>query len=106
MNQEMNEKKADVRLSALEIRVTAVEALVNNLTIGAPGVKVGAKKKSDAEKEKMKADLLKGVPYDQKKLSDLTGGQLKMLASALKVKSFGMKREDIVKAVLGVQKKK
>ena len=106
MNQEMNEKKVDVRLSALEIRTAALEALVDNLIIGAPGAKVGAKKKSEAEKEKVKADLLKGVPYDQKKLSDLTGAQLKMLASALKVKSFGMKREEIVKAVLGSQKKK
>jgi len=106
MNQEINEKKVDVRLSALEIRTSALEALVNNLTIGAPGVKVGAKKKSDAEKEKMKADLLKGGPYDQKKLMDLTGPQLKTLASALKLKSFGLKREEIVKAVLGAQKKK
>ena len=106
MNQEMNEKKVDVRLSTLEIRTAALEALVNNLTIGAPGAKAGSKKKSDAEKEKMKADLLKGIPYDQKKLMDLPGPQLKILASALKLKSFGMKREEIVKAVLGAQKKK
>jgi len=92
----------DTRLSALEIRMGAVEALLNNLS-GAFSKKT--KKMSDAEKDLMKAELLKGVPYDNKKLEKLKTTELKLLASALEINSFGMKRADIVKSILKKQKK-
>ena len=59
----------DTRLSALEIRMGAVEALLNNLA-GSSSRKT--KKLSNEEKERIKAKLLKGVPYDNKKLEKLT----------------------------------
>jgi hypothetical protein len=92
----------DTRLSALEIRMASVEALLNNLA-GSSSRKT--KKLSNEEKERIKTKLLKGVPYDNKKLEKLNSIELKMLASAMKINSFGMKRVDIVKAVLSKQKK-
>jgi len=99
----VNEKQSvDVRVAALEIRIGAVEALLNNLVGASPKI---SKKISDAEKDRMKAKLLKGVPYDNKKLEKLNSIQLKLLASAMKINSFGMKRVDIVKTILSKQKK-
>lgn len=92
----------DTRLSALEIRMASVEALLNNLAGAYPRK---TKKISDEEKDSMKTKLLKDVPYDNKKLEKLTSIELKILASALGINSFGMKRVDIVKAVLSKQKK-
>ena len=92
----------DTRLSALEIRIASVEALLNNLA-GSSSRKT--KKLSNEEKERIKAKLLKGVPYDNKKLEKLNSIKLKILASALGINSFGMKRVDIVKAILSKQKK-
>jgi hypothetical protein len=92
----------DTRLSALEIRMASVEALLNNLA-GSSSKK--SKKMSDVEKGRIRAKLLKGVPYDKKSLEKLTLIELKILASAMKINSFGMKRVDIVKAVLSKQKK-
>jgi hypothetical protein len=106
----MNEQTANtnmvVRLAALEIRISALESLVNN-AIGASSSEPRPSKKKDAsEKEKIKADLLKRVPYDKKALEELGGAKVKMLASALGIKAFGLKQEEIVKAILGAQKKK
>lgn len=92
----------DTRLSALEIRVGAVEALLNNLAGSSPRM---SKKLSNEEKERIKAKLLKGIPYDNKKLEKLTSIELKILASTMKINSFGMKRVDLVKAILKQQKK-
>ena len=92
----------DTRLSALEIRMASVEALLNNLA-GSSSRKT--RKISDAEKDRMKSELLKGVPYDNKKLEKLNSIELKILASALGINSFGMKRVDIVKRILSKQKK-
>ena len=95
-------KSIETRLSALEIRIGAVEALLNNLAGAFSGK---TRKKSDAEKDHMKAELLKGVPYDNKKLEKLKMMELKMLSSALGINSFGIKRADITKAILSKQKK-
>jgi uncharacterized coiled-coil protein SlyX len=92
----------DTRLSALEIRMASVEALLNNLAGASPRK---TKKISVEEKDRMKSELLKGVPYDNKKLEKLNSIELKILASALGINSFGMKRVDIVKGVLSKQKK-
>jgi hypothetical protein len=106
MNEEIKDRNVDVRLSALEIRISALEALVNNAIGAVSPEQRGSKKKSTEEKEKIKAELLKRVPYEKKGLEDLKTAQLKMLASALRVKAFGLKRDDIVKGVLVAQKKK
>jgi len=92
----------DTRLSALEIRMGSVEALLNNLVGSSPRI---SKKLSNAEKERIRAKLLKGVPYDNKKLEKLTAIELKILASAMEINSFGIKRVDIVMAILSKQKK-
>jgi len=95
-------KPIETRLSALEIRMGAVEALLNNLAGAFSGK---TRKMSDAEKSHMKAELLKGIPYDNKKLEKLKTTELKLLASALGINSFGMKRAAIVKAIITKQKK-
>ena len=46
------------------------------------------------------------VPYVKSQLQSLKTMELKMLASALEVNSFGMKTDDIIKAILTAQKKK
>ena len=97
----------EIRLSALEIRMSAAEALLNNLAGASPKASNRpSKKRSSAEKEKIKAELLKGVPYEKKGLDNLKSAELRMLASAVKVNPFGMKRDEIMKGILAAQKKK
>ena len=91
-----------MRLSAMEIRMASVESQLNIL-VGSAASK--SKKRSSAEKEKIKAGLLKKAPYDRKKLDSLKTTDMRMLASALGIKSFGAKREDLIKAILSKQKK-
>jgi hypothetical protein len=91
-----------MRLSAMEIRMDSVEAQLNIL-LGSAAQK--SKKRSTAEKEKIKAGLLKKAPYDRRKLDKLKTTEMRMLASAMGIKLFGAKREDLVKAILSKQKK-
>ena len=92
-----------VRLSALEVRMASVEALLNNY-ISAAGTKL-SKKMSDVEKDQIKKKLLKRVPYDKRNLEKLNLKDLRMLASAIKINSFGIKRDDLIKVILSKQKK-
>ena len=64
-----------------------------------------SKGRSNDEKQKIKAGLLKKVPYDKKGLDKLNFSELQMLGSALGIKSFGIKRDEIAKAILSKQKK-
>ena len=57
-----------MRLSAMEIHMDSVEAQLNIL-LGSAARK--SKKRSTAEKEKIKAGLLKKAPYDSRKLEKL-----------------------------------
>ena len=91
-----------MRLSSMEIRMASVESQLNIL-VGSAASK--SKKHSTADKEKIKAELLKKAPYDRKKLESLKTTDMRMLASALGIKSFGTKREDLIKAILSKQKK-
>ena len=91
-----------MRLSAMEIRMASVESQLNIL-LGSAARK--SKKRSTADKEKVKAELLKKAPYDRKKLESLKTTDMRMLASAMGIKSFGAKREDLIKAILSKQKK-
>lgn len=100
-----NEKNFGTRLSAVEIRVSALEGLLNNM-IGAASITSKSAKKSSTEKEKTKADLLKKVPYEKKALEGLKSAHLKMLASALNLNSFGIKKDELVKNILEAQKKR
>jgi hypothetical protein len=98
-----NEKNnLKMRLSAMEIRMASVESQLNIL-VGSAARK--SKKRSTVEKEKIKAELLKIGPYDRKKLDNLKTTDMRMLASALEIKSFGTRREDLIKAILSKQKK-
>jgi len=91
-----------MRLSAMEIRMDSVEAQLNIL-LGSAARK--SNKRSTEEKEKIKAGLLKKAPYDSRKLEKLKTTEMRMLASAMGIKLFGAKREDLVKAILSKQKK-
>ena len=98
----MNEMNMDVRMSAVEIRMGAIEAIVNQLTTGRNGK---SKRLSNAEKSQIKEKLLKNIPYDKKALEALKGPDLKMLASALEINSFGVKRSELIKKIFVKQKK-
>jgi hypothetical protein len=91
-----------MRLSAMEIRMASVESQLNIL-VGSAASK--SRKRSTADKETIKAGLLKKGPYDRKKLESLKTTDMRMLASALGINSFGTKREDLIKAILSKQKK-
>ncbi len=91
-----------MRLSAMEIRMASVESQLNIL-VGSAARK--SKKRSTVEKENIKAALLKKAPYDRNKLENLKTTDMRMLASAMGIKSFGTKREDLIKAILSKQKK-
>ena len=99
-----NEMSFNVRMSAVEIRMGALEAVVNQLTIGK--LKNNKSKKlTSAEKSQIKEQLLKNAPYDKKGLEQLKGPELKMLASALEINSFGVKRSELIKKIFVKQKK-
>ena len=92
------------RLSALEIRMASVEASLNNL-VGVAGTKK-SKKMSVAEKDQMKKRLLRGVPYDKRRIEKLNLTELRMLASVIQINSFGIKRDELINSILTGQKKK
>ena len=100
----MTETNVDVRLSATEIRIGALEAIVNQLTLGKMKSTM-SKRLTSEEKSEIKEKLLKNVPYDKKGLEDLNGPNLKMLASALEIYSFGVKRNELIKQIFVKQKK-
>ena len=90
------------RISAMEIRMASVEAQLN-LMVGSVPRK--SKKRSVADKETVKAELLKTAPYDKKRLDDMKINDMKLLASAMGINSFGKKRDALIKAILSAQKK-
>ena len=92
------------RLSALEIRMASVEALLSNL-VGGAGIGK-SRKMSESEKDQIKKKLLSGVPYSKLKLEKLSLQELRMLGSALQIKAFGVNRDQLVNAILSGQKKK
>jgi len=93
----------ETRMSAIEIRIGAIEAILNRVVGSSPNA---SRKRSDTEKEKVKAELLKGVPYDKAGLEKLSWFELKMLSAAVDIKSFGSNRADLSKAILAKQKKR
>ena len=99
-----NDNNVKTRLSALEIRMASVEALLNNFVSGAGIGK--SRKMSEAEKDQVKKKLLAGVPYNKQKLENLNLQELRMLGSALQIKAFGVNRDQLVNAILSGQKKK
>ena len=103
MNTENENKAIELRLAAVEIRMSAIEAQLQNVLGAASGLK---RRQSKVDKERLKAELVMNGPYDKKGLENMKTNHLKMLASGMGVKSFGVKRPDIIKAVLSVQNKK
>ena len=57
----------ELLVAAIEIRMGAVEALLNNFITASPKP---SKTVSKEEKDRIKAELLKGVPYDNKGLEN------------------------------------
>ena len=95
-------KSIELRVPAIEIRMGAVEALMNNFITDSLKP---SKTVSKEEKDRIKAELLKGVPYNNKGLENLKLTELRLLASAMGINSFGMKRAAVIKAVISKQKK-
>lgn len=58
----------ELRVAAIEIHMGAVEALLNNFITASPKP---SKIISKEEKDRIKAELLKGVPYDNRGLENL-----------------------------------
>jgi hypothetical protein len=103
MKSEHAENQFDLRLAAIEIRLSSVEAQLNNI-IGAVSDK--KRKSSKTNKERVKAELVMNGPYDKMQLEEMKGTNLKLLASTFKINSFGIKKDELVKAVLAAQKTK
>lgn len=93
---------ADASDDSLEDRVAALETRVAELTeaLEKGGGKGGKRHTSKDEKDELKAKLMEGVPYDKKSLADLQGKQVKMLASAMGINSFGKGRDEVVGEIL------
>ena len=103
MKPELAENQFDLRLAAIEIRLSSVEAQLSNIVGAATGQK---QKSSKNDKERMKAELVMNGPYDKEQLEEMKPTNLKLLASALKLNSFGIKKNELVKALLAAQKTK
>lgn len=88
------------RIKALESRVAELQA---KLEAGGGTKGKGSKKE---EKEAIKKELMKGVPYSKDKLGELNARELKMLGSAMGVKTFGKAGDEVKKLILAKQKKK
>jgi len=98
------ESKSDIisRLDAIKARIEDIaSAMISTGNVGG-GKKKGSNK---AEKEAAKAELLEKGPYGSDELKALMGKEVKMLASAMGINSFGQAREDVEKAILAAQKK-
>lgn len=100
------------RMESIDVRLAAIQ---QHLTGGASaGAKAkaeatetsGKQKMSKDEKDAVKAKLLKGAPYTKEQLQEkLNGRQVKMLAGAMGVNSFGKGRDEVTKMILAAQKK-
>ena len=101
----MTERTAtEEKLTSIEIRVEQLEIRFSDLSKQVENLKEGRKRKlSKSEKEAKKQELLKGGPYDKKKLDGLKLMEIKMLASAMEINSFGKQRDEIVKLILDNQ---
>ena len=97
--------RAVEKISSLEIRMEQLEIRVSDLSKEVDSLRKGRKRKlTKTEKESIKQELLKGGPYDKKKLDELKLNEIKMLASAMEINSFGKQRDEIAKLILGNQK--
>ena len=100
----MEGKGLELRVSALEARVQLLDSLIDKIIKGA---ETSPKRKTTREqKEAAKQRLLDAGPYDKKSLEEMGGKDLRILASALNINSFGMARDKIVAAILTSQKPK
>ena len=95
-------------LKALTERVEDLEARIVKLqeTIDKAPAGKTSNKSSKEEKEAVKAELVAGCPYTKKSIAELSGKQVKQLASGLGIKSFGLKTDDVVAAILKSAKNK
>ena len=99
----MTDRTVD-KIASLGIRVEQLEIKLSELSKEMDGLRKGRKRKlTKTEKESIKQELLKGGPYDKKKLDDLKLNEIKMLASAMEINSFGKHRDEIAKLILGTQ---
>ena len=89
-------------LKALTERVEDLEARIVKLqeTIDKAPAGKTSNKSSKEEKEAVKAELVAGCPYTKKSIAELSGKQVKQLASGLGMKSFGLKSDEVVAAIL------
>ena len=87
----------NARVTMLEKRLDEVLEMMKNKPAEAPAAK---SKSSKAEKDAAKAKLLESCPYDKTTIAELNGREVKQLASALGIKSFGMKQNVVVAAIL------
>ncbi|MHC4643998.1 MAG: hypothetical protein ACYTBJ_00755 [Planctomycetota bacterium] len=95
-------------LKALTERVEDLEARIVKLqeTLDKAPAAKASRKSSKEEKEAAKAELVAGCPYTKKSIAELSGKQVKQLASGLGIKSFGLKTDAVVAAILKSKKNK
>jgi hypothetical protein len=89
----------EIRVAALEIRMTEVNSLVNNIIRAAspaPIVETSidkpSRKLTKAQKEERKDKLIADGPYSKDDLEAMSSPDLKMYASAIGFNPFGQKK--------------
>ena len=98
-------KDLQSRIEEMEERLAGLETRVAGAAEEGAG-KVTRKKTSKSDKDEKKAELMKGVPYTVKTIAGLSGRDVKMLASAMEINSFGKARDVVEKLILKSAKNK
>jgi hypothetical protein len=102
-----------IRVAALEIRMTELNNLINNIIIAKSPAMVTetvrhklSKRLTKAQKEERKDKLVADGPYSKADLESMSSPELKMYASALGFNPFGQKKTAIITKLLSIQKTK
>ena len=105
-----DEKKKDKVITLADVMAKLEEISKSLETFKSSGSAVAEKPKTEVnekkhklgkdEKENLKAELLKGVPYTKEQLTEMRFQKLKTLGSALNVKTFGLSCKDCITNIL------
>ncbi len=95
----------ELRIKALEGRVAELQEKITADPAGNVKGKAGPKKMDDKQKKILKRKLLEKAPYKKAALVSMKSKNLRILASAFKINSFGKKGEEIITMILKAQKK-
>lgn len=106
-------KNFEIRVAALEIRMTELNSLVNNVIRSISPVPATntetlklSRKLNKVQKEERKNKLVADGPYTKDDLEAMSSSDLKMYASGIGFNPFGQKKPSIITKALSIQKAK